>query len=100
VLGAATIYGAQVVVGLALGASAFSRTAHVVDSHGALDLVKTVWLPMDVASIFHAISGAPVDPDDAAFMPDPWSAVGLLVLLFLLAGFVVVRRARTVEVVA
>lgn len=100
VLGAATIYGAQVVVHLAMGARFSGRMPQTVESHGLLDLVKTVWLPMDVASIFHAVSGTPIDPDYAAVAPDPWSAVGMLVVLFFLAAFFVVRRARSVEVVA
>jgi len=101
VLGAAAIYGAPVIVSLALGASVIGRHGHpAAATTGLLDLVKTIWLPMDVASIFHAVSGAPIEPDDVAAMPDPWSAFGMLVLLFLLAAFVVIRRARTVEVVA
>ena len=100
VLGAATIYGAEIVVGLAMRASTMGKLGQDAASNGFIDAVKAIWLPMDVASIFHAVSGAPIDRSDVELMPPVWSAVGMLVVLFSLAGFVVVRRARTVEVIA
>ena len=100
VVGAAAIFVAPVLVGLAVSAARTGRIDGVIPSSGMLDAVRTLALPNDVSAIFHAVSGHAIDPHAQLFMPPVGAAVAMLVAIFLLGAFVVIRRARTVEVVS
>lgn len=101
VLGAAAIFVAPVVVALVIGASLRGRIdSGVVAKGGLVDAVRTLALPNDVAAIFHAVSGAPLNSHDEQVLPPVGHAVAMVVAVLLLGAFVVIRRARTVEVVA
>ncbi len=99
-LGAASIFIAPVIVGLSVEASRRGRDESVVASSGLLDAVKTLVLPNDVSSIFHAVSGATIDNHERLILPPVGPAIGMVGAIFLLGALVVIRRARTVEVVA
>jgi ABC-type transport system involved in multi-copper enzyme maturation permease subunit len=100
ILGAAAIVVAPLIVGLAVDIKTRGNSNPSAAIGGPIELVKALMLPADVSSIFRAIADVPPPAGEPPVMPPPWIAFGAIVATTLLAATVVIRRARSVEVVS
>ena len=66
----------------------------------SFELIKALMLPGDVTSIFASVSGARLEAGEGWGHAPVWAATSVIGALFVLSAALVIRRARTVEVVS
>lgn len=100
VFGAATIFLSPVVVGLAWNIKTHGGRVPEAAHGGVFELIKALMLPGDVTSIFASISGARLEAGEGWGHAPVWAAASVIGSLFVVSAALVIRRARTVEVVS
>jgi ABC-type transport system involved in multi-copper enzyme maturation permease subunit len=100
IFGGAVIFLSPVVVGLVVMAKTHDGKTPEAAVGGPIEFVKSLMLPGDVTSIFRTVSEAGFDRHQKLILPSVEVAVATIVALTVAAAFVVIRRARTIEVVA